>query len=453
MPSQFFFNPDSYSVNDVPSDIFAEATFGNGAINSFTIQNDGSSNYLEIDATVDSTESTAYLKYTGLPASVQPQVYVQFRITETPQNRAFSLGGGLRIPETSITSSDLILAGYFLERQFPVIQTATDTSGEDQAQTVAQVTSPNVGDLVNVRFSIIDTPGGANDNLATASYWIEGTDESTAIQTSYAFADTAPGVAGVSLIPLPFPGTAGLNDVIQIYKFSVATEGAEAPTEPVAPSSEVYSVVGDSTIDITSTSASDFVNVAVARSVVGNSSVAVQTEAVKEFVRYLTYTPWSQPRQTQELEEDEISFDKVPRQNQYVSAEPITGVSNFFGGKVNQESSAIAFTDLRLDPGNKDVIGVEVFLHVSRIGRTQDKTIKLFSEKTIGENLADLEAEDKNTYSGSLKTWGVDKMDVDFTASTFGVSIDLQPHTQYPANTTVYIRKVSVRLILGEPKT
>lgn len=165
----------------------------------------------------------------------------------------------------------------------------------------------------------------------------------------------------------------------------------------------------------------------------------------------MTHTPWKSPRKIQQLESEEIEFSGVPRTTEYTSNKPVSGVSNFFGGLVTNESSAIAFTDFGFELDGKNVVGVELYLYVSRLGRTQDKTIKLFAGKTVGLNQSDLQAEDKHTYSGDLKKWGVENREIDYTAEDFGVTIDLQPHTEYPSNEIVYIRKVQVRLELAEP--
>ena len=163
----------------------------------------------------------------------------------------------------------------------------------------------------------------------------------------------------------------------------------------------------------------------------------------------MTWTLWKQPRKTQELESDEISFAD-PARGVIVSSKPVSGVSDFYGGLITRESTAIAFKDFGFDLSEEDtVIGVELFLHATRNGRTQDKTITIFMNKPIGTNLADLTAEDKHTYSGGLETWKIASATMDYNSENFGVIIDLQPHTEFPCNELVYIRKVQVRLQLA----
>lgn len=162
----------------------------------------------------------------------------------------------------------------------------------------------------------------------------------------------------------------------------------------------------------------------------------------------MTWTKWQSPRKTQELESNEISFASEPLGRTIVSSKPISAVSNYSGGLYTVESSAILFKDFGFDVDSSLVEEIELHLHVSRLGRTQDKTIMLYMDKQIGKNRADLEAEDKHTYSGGLETWKIASANMDYTSPEFGVVIDLQPHTEYPSNVTVYIRKVAVRLKL-----
>lgn len=163
----------------------------------------------------------------------------------------------------------------------------------------------------------------------------------------------------------------------------------------------------------------------------------------------MTWTKWKSPRKTQELETNEISFNDEGNPKTIVSNKPISAVSNYFGGLYTVESSAILFSDFGFDVDSTKVEEIELFLHVSRLGRTQDKTISLYMGKQIGKNRADLEAEDEHIYRGGLEAWKIASAKImDYSSPEFGVVIDLQPHTQYPSNVTVYIRKVALRLKL-----
>lgn len=163
----------------------------------------------------------------------------------------------------------------------------------------------------------------------------------------------------------------------------------------------------------------------------------------------MTWTPWKQPRKTQELESKEIPFEQVPRANAFTSADAVSGIGNYFGGLTTRESTAIAFTDFGFDTQGKEVVGVELFLHASRLARSQDKVISLYFNDPVGLNRSDLTATDEFTYGGELKDWGVENLDIDFTSDKFGVVVDLQPHTEFPCNVTIYIRRVQVRLQLA----
>lgn len=167
----------------------------------------------------------------------------------------------------------------------------------------------------------------------------------------------------------------------------------------------------------------------------------------------MTWTNWKSPRQQQYVESDEVQFKRSQTGGVLTSARAISGRGNFYGELITTESTAIAFTDFGFELNGKVVEEIELFLHVSRLGRTQDKVIKLWTgEKPFGKNRADLSAEDENTYSGRLKDWELaTAKNVPYESSDFGAYVDLQPHTEYPSSVTVYIRNVKMRLKLVDP--
>jgi hypothetical protein len=165
----------------------------------------------------------------------------------------------------------------------------------------------------------------------------------------------------------------------------------------------------------------------------------------------MTWTNWKSPRQQAYVEDDEIQF--AQKSGTLSTLKPVSSRANFFGELVTSESTAIVFTDFGFDVGEKTVQEIELYLHVSRLGRTQDKTIKIWNgERIIGKNQANLEAEDKNTYSGTLKVWEVNTAkNIPYGTDKFGIYIDLQPHTEYPSSVIVYLRDIKMRLKLQDP--
>jgi len=136
--------------------------------------------------------------------------------------------------------------------------------------------------------------------------------------------------------------------------------------------------------------------------------------------------------------------------NSFQSLTPVRSISTSYGTFIREESNSLVFTGF----GMPSVIplGIEVRLVTQRVARIQDKVIQLWDgAQTIGENRQNLKAEDDQRYGGDWDRWGL-KTDYDIPTGSpsFGIVIDLQPHTQYPCSDTVYIRSVTMRLNLPE---
>lgn len=150
------------------------------------------------------------------------------------------------------------------------------------------------------------------------------------------------------------------------------------------------------------------------------------------------WSSWLYPRTVTYKETDEGNFVDITDSLNIISVYPVVTSAYSTGRLEGTETNALLFA-------NYAVSGLasraELRLHVSRLGRIQDKTIRLWDGSSwIGENRATLDAVDVYTY-----TW--DDLAVDLTAD-FGVVVDLQPHTQYPSSNTVYIRSVQMRFFI-----
>lgn len=166
----------------------------------------------------------------------------------------------------------------------------------------------------------------------------------------------------------------------------------------------------------------------------------------------MKWSQWHKPGLAHELETTEIGL--TPRDgrsvSQFVSVEPVRSISTSFGTFIREESNSLVFTDWGFDAGT--LAGIELRLRVRRLARIQDKVIQLWDgTKTIGENLADLSAEDDHTYGSESDRWGVPR-DYGFPLDSpqFGVVIDLQPHTEIPCSDTVILRSVRMRVYYSD---
>lgn len=153
------------------------------------------------------------------------------------------------------------------------------------------------------------------------------------------------------------------------------------------------------------------------------------------------------PRSVERLENNQVDFSDgdsvLDSVSNLVSVEPVYGVGtsasdtavNVYG------SNSLLFRDFGFAGGT--VSGIELETDIIRLNRVRDRIVQLWTGSLAGENRASSNYDRVQRYGGSSDLWGVSE--ADYTASEFGVVIDLAPHPQYPSSTTVIIKSVRIR--------
>jgi hypothetical protein len=150
------------------------------------------------------------------------------------------------------------------------------------------------------------------------------------------------------------------------------------------------------------------------------------------------FTPWLTPRRVTVAESDSISFSDISDSRDIVTPQSVRSVAQGQGRLSTVESDSLLFSDF---PALGHCHSAQLELSVSRLGRTQDRLIRLQnSAGWLSEDLSDLTAEDVNVYT-------VVHCDFEFDSSV-GFVIDLSPHQAYPSANTIYIRSVRARFDL-----
>lgn len=163
----------------------------------------------------------------------------------------------------------------------------------------------------------------------------------------------------------------------------------------------------------------------------------------------MPWTRFHKPQAAQQLHEQEVDMQKTGS-SQFSSARSVYSISTSYGTFERRESNSVAFTGF----GFQDCVpvGIEVKLVTQRLARIQDKRVQLWDgEQLIGDNKQNLNAENTQLYGSDFDRWGL-KTDyhIPVSSHSFGVVIDLQPHTEIPCSETVYIHSVSMRLFVPE---
>lgn len=151
------------------------------------------------------------------------------------------------------------------------------------------------------------------------------------------------------------------------------------------------------------------------------------------------------PGRVDQIASSEIQFLEPQSSTRYLTTVlPVLGIANSAGRILSTGSRSLIFTDFPI-PAGLTVTGVELTVAVTRLARIQDSVIQLhYQGSLVGRNLARLDSEDTTVYGGASNLWGTEN--IDFHHPSFGVCIDLQPHTEYPSSNLVYLRSVILAL-------
>lgn len=158
------------------------------------------------------------------------------------------------------------------------------------------------------------------------------------------------------------------------------------------------------------------------------------------------YTAWHTPQSLTQLETDQVNYSDgagVLDDPQLVhTVRPVVGNAQSNGTLVTQEANSLLFKQFGFAVNSAAVTQVQIRLTVARLSRIQDRTIQLYSNGLVGENLADVAAGDVHVYTAPAP------LGVDYNTPDFGCVIDLAPHRLIPSNNSIIIRDVSMRLLL-----
>ena len=154
------------------------------------------------------------------------------------------------------------------------------------------------------------------------------------------------------------------------------------------------------------------------------------------------------PKTIQELASDAVGFtdgqgplDNTSNINSQTS---VLAVATSYGQLRSIGSRTLVFTNFNVG-STGTVTGIELELTVTRLSRIQDSIVQLWYQGApIGLNRANLAAADIQRYGSNTDLWDIGT--VDFSDPSFGVVINLQPHTQYPSNNLIYLRELKLIL-------
>ncbi len=154
------------------------------------------------------------------------------------------------------------------------------------------------------------------------------------------------------------------------------------------------------------------------------------------------------PQIVESLDSQEIPFSDgdvtLDSVSNITTQRPVLGIAHSSGRLTVEGSQSLVFRKFSIPPGLL-VQGLELELTVDRLARIQDRVIQLWYQGSAqGQNRADLSAANFTVYGGAEDLWTASG--IDFSSDSFGVVIDLQPHTQYPSSNLIYFRSLALRV-------
>lgn len=160
----------------------------------------------------------------------------------------------------------------------------------------------------------------------------------------------------------------------------------------------------------------------------------------------MAWTNWHSAQSITFLETEEIAWaGSLNGPVALTSNADLVGNPNSYGVLQTLGTSALLLTGWQWNIRDATVTGVEVRTHIARLARIQDRVVQLWDGAgRVGENRANLRAADVTVYGGERDAWGVAQMDVN--SPSWGLVLDLQPHTVYPSANRAIIYSIEMRL-------
>ena len=127
-----------------------------------------------------------------------------------------------------------------------------------------------------------------------------------------------------------------------------------------------------------------------------------------------------------------------------IMVDGLVGTATSGGGIITSDARALLLTDFGIPQAAGTLGGIEVVTEIERNGRVIDQTLQLYQGELIGENRARDSVTNLQIYGGSTDLWGT--TDVNYTATDFGIVLDLRPSALLPSNERPIIRDIRLRI-------
>ena len=165
-------------------------------------------------------------------------------------------------------------------------------------------------------------------------------------------------------------------------------------------------------------------------------------------------TIWTLPTTITQYAEDpshiewDTNFDKVTTLFSGVSlSKPIQHISRQPKNDIKMKTWYIQATNFNFQNLPDTISGIAFRFNVNRGGRVFDDTIQLtYNGGLIGENKCVRTVDPVQVYGGATDLWNVDNISSLIQDSSFGITIRLKSHPDWPHKTTPILRGLELQI-------
>ena len=158
-------------------------------------------------------------------------------------------------------------------------------------------------------------------------------------------------------------------------------------------------------------------------------------------------TAWRRPRAVNYYSDQGSAWTGVDGDFAFIenlASEALVSTANSLGRIITTDSRSLVFRDWGFDNVG-EIQGIELETVISRWARIVDQQVQLIQgSELLGQDQRTATTEDRQVYGGSSTLWGADT--VDYTATDFGLVLDLAANPLLPCNDRPIITLVRMRL-------
>jgi len=163
-------------------------------------------------------------------------------------------------------------------------------------------------------------------------------------------------------------------------------------------------------------------------------------------------TEWFSPTTISQYAESDVhipwqGIDSDPLNvNSVRTTKDLLHISNMIANDLRMKTHYLVVNGFAWEDLPDTISGIEVRIHIDRVGRITDETIQLYNGQGFSDNKANRDLAHLKTYGGENDLWGLTSIDPADLNSEFGLLLRYQSHPDWPHCTTPNMRYIQIRV-------